>query len=143
VNNREALNNALMRLFNTHLSSIRTKMSENVFARWKGKFPILRIFRAHYHHTKLIIMGTPILHNIAIKFGEVEPEDDESVLNLLRAVVLQMDEPDAEDERAAEAAVQQVRINVPAVVDPARRVLGQLRRNQMRDNMSRRGANRP
>jgi hypothetical protein len=85
VNNREALNNALMWLFNTHLSSICTKMSENVFARWKGTFPILRMFRAHYH--KLIIMATAILHNIAIKFGELEPEDDESVHNLLRAVV--------------------------------------------------------
>ncbi len=102
-NNREALNNALMRLFNTRLSSIRTKMSENVFARWKGTFPILRMLRAHYHHAKPIIMATAILHNIAIKFGEVEPEGDESVLNLLRAVVLQMDEPDAEDERAAES----------------------------------------
>jgi hypothetical protein len=137
-NNREALNNALMRLFNTRLSSIRTKMTENVFARWKGTFPILRMLRAHYHHAKLIIMATAILHNIAIKFGEVEPERDESVFNLLRAVVLQMDEPDAEDERAAEAAAQQVGVNVPAVVDPARRVLGQLRRDQMRDNMPRR-----
>jgi hypothetical protein len=80
-------------------------------------------------------LNNAILHNIAIKFGELEPKDDESIHNLLRAVILQMDEPDAEDERTAEAAVQQVRFNVPAVVDPARRVLGQLRRNQMRDNM--------
>jgi hypothetical protein len=98
-NNREAADDALSRLFNSRLSAIRTRMSENVFARWKGMFPILRMLRAHYHHAKIIIVATAILHNIAIKFGEVEPEEDEEVLGLLRAVVTQMDEPVVEADR--------------------------------------------
>ena len=69
--NVEAGNNARVKLFNARLSAIRTRMSENVFARWKGMFPILRMMRAHYHHAKIIITATAILHNIAIKFGEV------------------------------------------------------------------------
>ncbi len=98
-NNREAADDALSRLFNSRLSAIRTRMSENVFARWKGMFPILRMLRAHYHHAKIIIVATAILHKIAIKFGEVEPEEDEEVLGLLRAVVTQMDEPVVEADR--------------------------------------------
>ena len=70
---------------------------------------------------------------------QVEPEEDEDVLRLLREVVLQMDEPDEQEleavERAAEVEVRGVGFEVPAVVDPLRRIQGQLRRDQLRDNM--------
>ena len=135
--NREAVNDALMRSFNARLSAIRTKMSENVFARWKGSFPILRMLRAHYHHAKLIIMATAILHNIAIKFGEVEPEADNDVLHLLQEVVMRMDDADEQVPevavRVAPVAVQEAEGDVAGVMDPGRRVQGQLRRDQLRD----------
>jgi hypothetical protein len=137
--NVEAQNNPRMLLFNARLSAIRTRMSENVFARWKGTFPILRMMRAHYHHAKIIITATAILHNIAIKFGEVEPEEDEEILDLLREVVLQMDEPEEREaelvERAANVEFRDVGFEVPAIIDPHRRLQGQLRRDQLRDNM--------
>jgi len=137
--NREALDNALMKLFNARLSAIRTVMSENVFARWKGTFPILRKMRAHYGHAKIIIIATAILHNMSILFGEVEPEEDEEVLRLLREVIRVMDDPEeraaAVVEGAADAAVRVAGLEVPAVVDAHRRLQGQLARNQLRNNM--------
>jgi hypothetical protein len=69
--NREALEDPLSRLFNARLSALRTVMSENVFARWKNMFPVLRMLRSHYGNAKVIVTATAILHNIAIKFGEV------------------------------------------------------------------------
>ena len=141
--NREAGNDALKRLFNSRLSSIRTMMSENVFARWKNTFPILRKMRAHYEHAKNTIIATAILHNLSIKFGEVEPEADPDVIDdLLRDIIWEMDEPEVEApevaERAAEAAVRVVAGEVPAVGDLHRRMLGQMARDNLKDNMFRR-----
>jgi hypothetical protein len=85
--NREALDDVLKRTFNSRLSSIQTMMSENVFARWKNTFPILRKMRSHYEHAKIIIIATAILHNLSIKFGEVEPEGDAEVLDRLREII--------------------------------------------------------
>jgi hypothetical protein len=69
--NREALEDPLSRLFNARLSALRTVMSENVCARWKNMFPVLRMHHSHYGNAKVIVTATAILHNIAIKFGEV------------------------------------------------------------------------
>ena len=144
--NRETQDDDMARLFNTRLSALRTVMSENVFARWKGTFPILRKMRAHYDRAKIIIIATAILHNIAILFGEVEPEEDDQVLRQLREVIRLMDEPEerpeAVVERAAEAAVRWAGLEVPAVVDVHRRLLGQLARNELRDRMPPQGRRR-
>jgi hypothetical protein len=140
-NNREALNDALNRLFNTRLSALRTVMSENVFAMWKRRFPILRMMRAHFDYASIIVMATAILHNIGVRMGEAEAEDDDEVLNLLRVVIMEMDAPEMEAARAVEAAAEAAAIavareaGVAPINDPARRVLGQLRRDQLRDNM--------
>jgi hypothetical protein len=95
------------------------------------------MLRAHYHHAKLIIMATAILHNIAIKFGEVEPEADNDVLHLLQEVVMRMDDADEQVPevavRVAPVAVQEAEGDVAGVMDPGRRVQGQLRRDQLRD----------
>jgi hypothetical protein len=137
--NREALDDDNSKLFNARHSAIRTVMSENAFARWKGTFPILRKMRAHYDHAKIIIIATAILHNMSILFGEVEPEEDDQVLRHLREVIRIMDAPEeravAVVERAAEAAVRMAGLEVPAVIDAHRRLQGQLARNQLRDNM--------
>jgi hypothetical protein len=68
---REAGENASMRLFNARLSGLRTVMSENVFGIWKKRFPVLRMLRTHYQTSKDIILATAILHNVALKLGEV------------------------------------------------------------------------
>jgi hypothetical protein len=60
-----------MRLFNARLSGLRTVMSENVFGIWKKRFPVLRMLRTHYLTSKDIILATAILHNVAMKLGEV------------------------------------------------------------------------
>jgi hypothetical protein len=135
--NREAQEDPLARLFNARLSALRTVMSENVFARWKNMFPILRMLRSSYGNAKIIVIATAILHNIAIKFGEVEPEEDEEVLDLLRVVIRQMDEPDDDTGRglelAAEAAAREA--GVLAIVDAGRRIQGQLNRDLLKVNM--------
>ncbi len=69
--NREALEDPLSRLFNARLSALQTVMSENVCARWKNMFPVLQMHRSHYGNAKVNVTTTAILHNIAIKFGEV------------------------------------------------------------------------
>jgi hypothetical protein len=129
--NREALDDALKRLFNKRLSSIRTRMSENVFARWKNTFPILRKMRAHYDHAKIIIIATAILHNLSIKFGEVEPEGDMEVIDQLREIIEVMEAPDAVDAEVLD-------VQVPAVGDPHRRMLGQIARDNLMNNLRRR-----
>jgi hypothetical protein len=68
---REAGENALMRLFNARLSGLRTVMSENIFGIWKNRFPVLRMLRTHFPTSKDIILATAILHNIAMRLGEV------------------------------------------------------------------------
>jgi hypothetical protein len=129
--NREALDDALKRLFNKRLSSIRTRMSENVFARWKNTFPILRKMRAHYDHAKIIIIATAILHNLSIKFGEVEPEGDMEVIDQLREIIEVMEAPDSVDAEVLD-------VQVPAVGDPHRRMLGQIARDNLMNNLRRR-----
>jgi len=148
-NNREELNNALNKLFNQRLSAIRTIMSENVFAMWKWRFPILRMMRAHFHAARIIIIATAILHNIGIRMGEAEVVDDDEVLNFLRVVIEEMDEAEAaRPGEAAEIAAEDAAVavaqedGVAPVNDPVRRVQGQLRRDQLRDGMPPRGRGR-
>jgi hypothetical protein len=142
--NREAMDDPQSRLFNARLSALRTVMSENVFARWKNMFPILRMLRSHFENAKIIVMATAILHNIAIKFGDVEPEEDEEVLDLLRVVIRQMDEPEEEAGRAVEQAAEAAAraAGVAAIVDAGRRLQGQLNRDMLKMNMPPQGRRR-
>jgi hypothetical protein len=135
--NREAGEDDTKRLFNFRLSALRTVMSENVFGIWKRRFPVLRMLRAFYLTSKDIILATAILHNLAVKFGEVDPEEDEEVLDLLRDVIDRMDAPDVEaarvvEQRAIDAARE---AGVPAVIDPVKRAQGQAIRDELRANM--------
>jgi hypothetical protein len=66
--NRDAGQDASMRLFNSRLSGLRTVMSENVFGILKRRFPVLRNLRAHLPTSKVIILATAILHNISIRY---------------------------------------------------------------------------
>jgi hypothetical protein len=107
-------------------------------------FPILRMLRSHFENAKIIVIATAILHNIAIKFGEVEPEEDDEVLDLLRAVIQQMDTPEVEAHRAVEQAAEAAArdAGVPGVADPGRRIEGQLHRDQLKLNMPPQGRRR-
>ena len=72
----EALNDNRKALFNHKLSSIRTIMTENIFGRWKQRFPILRNLSTHLVLSQKIILATAILHNIATLWNEEIPEGD-------------------------------------------------------------------
>ena len=71
----EALHNPRKARFNSKLSGIRTIMSENIFGRWKRRFPILRQLRCHLELSQKIIVATAILENIATAWNEdiIEP----------------------------------------------------------------------
>jgi hypothetical protein len=88
--NREAAEDVSMRHFNSALSGARTVMTENVFALYKQRFPINRTHTSNYENSKNIIIATAILHNIAVKMRELEPEDDDEVLDLLRYLSVSM-----------------------------------------------------
>ena len=51
-------------------------MSENVFGRWKNRFPILRQLRVFLPLAREIILGTAILCNIASVINEPDMEGD-------------------------------------------------------------------
>ena len=51
-------------------------MSENVFGRWKNRFPILRQLRVFLPLAQEIILGTAILCNIAFGINEPDMEGD-------------------------------------------------------------------
>ena len=87
--------------------------------------------RAHYDHAKIIIIATAILHNLSIKFGEVEPERDMEVIDQLREIIEVMEAPDAVDAEVLD-------VQVPAVGDPHRRMQGQIARDNLMNNLRRR-----
>jgi hypothetical protein len=76
--------------------------------------------------------------------AQVEPEEDEEVLDLLRVVIRQMDEPEEEAGRAVEQAAEAAAraAGVAAVVDPGRRLQGQLNRDLLKFNMPPQGRRR-
>ena len=95
------------------------------------------MLRADFLTLKDIIVATAILLNLAMKFVEVEPEEDDEVLDLLREVIVVMDSPKAGavrvvEQRALDAAQE---AGVTAVIDPNRRALGQAVRDELRANM--------
>ena len=72
-----AFNDPRKRRFNQSLSAIRTIMTENIFGRWKKRFPILTNLRTHLELSQKIIIATAILHNIATLWNEQLPEGEE------------------------------------------------------------------
>ena len=61
----ETVNQPRKRLFNGRLSGLRTVLTENVYARWKKRFPCLREMRTHLKFGQKIIVACSILHNMA------------------------------------------------------------------------------
>ena len=61
--------------FNRKLSGLRTLMTEDIFGRWKRRFPILRNLRCHLELSQKIIVTTAILENIAHAWNVDEPDD--------------------------------------------------------------------
>ena len=63
------------RRFNVRLNSLCTISSENVYARLKQRFPILREMRSYFQTSQRIIIACCVLHNIAEKFKDELPVD--------------------------------------------------------------------
>lgn len=59
--------------FNGALSGLRTCMTENVYARLKGRFPILRQLRYGLKLSKRVIIACCVLHNIAETISDSPP----------------------------------------------------------------------
>ena len=72
-----AFNDHIRIKFNQSLSAIRTIMTENIFGRWKKRFPIITNLRTHLQLSQKIIIATAILHNIATLWSESLPEGEE------------------------------------------------------------------
>ena len=64
------------RTFNRKLSGLRTVMTEDIFGRWKKRFPILCNLRCHLELSQKIIVTTAILENIAHAWNVDQPDDD-------------------------------------------------------------------
>ena len=73
----DAFNDPRKASFNSRLSAIRTIMTENIFGRWKKRFPILTNLRTHLELSQKIIIATAILHNIATLWNEELPEGED------------------------------------------------------------------
>jgi hypothetical protein len=64
------------RRFNHKLSAIRTICTENVIGLWKRRFPCLRMgIRTKLSTACDIVVATAVLHNLALLWGEPEPDD--------------------------------------------------------------------
>ena len=68
--NREALADPRKAEFNSRLSRIMARSTENIFGIMKRKYPILKTLRAHYARARRIIMAIAILHNISIRWRQ-------------------------------------------------------------------------
>ncbi len=77
---REVRNDRRKTRFNRHLSGLRTRMSENVFADLKNRWQCLKDLRCHYMHAKKTILACAVLHNLSIlwsddfDFADAHPE---------------------------------------------------------------------
>jgi len=75
--NREALANPRKAEFNSRLSRIRTRYTENIFGIMKRKYSILKTLRAHYDCARRIIIAIAILHNISIRWRQEDIDIDD------------------------------------------------------------------
>lgn len=78
-NIKEASQDRRKRIFNTRLSGLRTVMSENIFAVWKRRFPVIKSLRSDFLTSQKIIVATAILFNIGRMWSDDDPEDDVNV----------------------------------------------------------------
>jgi hypothetical protein len=69
----EALANPRRRLFNRRLSGLRTVCTENIFGIMKRRWPRLTELRCNHPRGRRYIIAIAILHNIAIRWNDVEP----------------------------------------------------------------------
>ena len=111
-----AFNDRRKRKFNQSLSAIRSIMTENIFGRWKKRFPIITNLRTHMELSQKIIIATAILHNIATLWNEQLPEGEE--------------DPVQDTGDNAEEEDQDVEINY-ALSDVQIRRIGQAERDKM------------
>ncbi len=75
--NEDALYDATKALFNSRLCGIRTMMTENLFALWQRRFPILNHNRMDKENVIATVGATGILHNISILWNDEMPEGAE------------------------------------------------------------------
>ena len=113
-----ALNDRRKKKFNSALSGIRTIMTENIFGRWKKRFPIITNLRTHLQLSQKIIIATAILHNIATLWSESLPEGEED------------DDEEEEEGGEEEEEDQQVEIQY-ALGEVQVRTIGQTERDNM------------
>ena len=91
-------------------------MTENIFGRWKKRFPIITNLRTHMELSQKIIIATAILHNIATLWNEQLPEGEEG--------------PVQDNRDNAEEEDQDVEINYALIYVQIRRI-GQAERDKM------------
>ena len=115
-----AYNDRRKKKFNSALSAIRTIMTENIFGRWKKRFPIITNLRTHLELSQKIIIATAILHNIATLWSDPLPEGEE-----------EDDEEERQREREREEEEdQQVEVQY-ALGEVQVRAIGQAERDNM------------
>lgn len=59
--------------WNTSLSGLRTGMTENIFARIKGQWPVLTALRGSVAHCQDVVIATAILHNMLLLWDHNVP----------------------------------------------------------------------
>ena len=95
-------------------------MTENIFGRWKKRFPIITNLRTHLELSQKIIIATAILHNIATLWSDPLPEGEE-----------EDDEEERQREREREEEEdQQVEVQY-ALGEVQVRLIGQAERDNM------------
>jgi hypothetical protein len=109
------------RIFNKKLSGLRTVMSENIFAVWKRRFPVIKSLRSDFLTSQIIIVATAILFNMGRMWSDEDPEDEEEVDG---------DDPDERDKEPAGAGFV-VEDSHPSSV----RIRGQAERQRLLENM--------
>ena len=115
-----AYNDRRKKKFNSALSAIRTIMTENIFGRWKKRFPIITNLRTHLELSQKMIIATAILHNIATLWSDPLPEGEE-----------EDDEEERQREREREEEEdQQVEVQY-ALGEVQVRLIGQAERGNM------------
>ena len=118
-NINEASQDKRKRIFNKKLSGLRTVMSENIFAVWKRRFPVIKSLRSDFLTSQKIIVATAILFNMGRMWSDEDPEDD-----------VVGDDPDESDQEPAGAGFV-VEDSHPSSV----RIRGQAERQRLLENM--------
>ena len=122
-NINEASQDKRKRIFNRKLSGLRTVMSENIFAVWKRRFPVIKSLRSDFLTSQKIIVATAILFNMGRMWSDDDPEDDQED-------EVDGDEPNERDQEPAGGGFV-VEDSHPSSV----RIRGQAERQRLLENM--------